>query len=109
MDILVLLIMTALIAGGGLFIASRPTRKIKHHLARKRVLKVRRRLPITALKGMVRKPTSPVSITAMNEVTIEAWQTTETQQALKEADGNDFASDAEIDEVVSRHLSKGAP
>lgn len=41
----------------------------------------------------------------MNEVTIEAWRAGETQQALKEADNNDFASAADIDVVIRKYLS----
>lgn len=34
---------------------------------------------------------------------LEAWQIGEIQQALKEADANDFASDLEIDAVVGKY------
>lgn len=34
---------------------------------------------------------------------LEAWQIGEIQQALKEADVNDFASDDEVDAVVSKY------
>ncbi|WP_310453002.1 ribbon-helix-helix domain-containing protein [Sulfuritalea sp.] len=36
-------------------------------------------------------------------IDLEAWQIGEIQQALKEADANDFASDAEIDAVVRKY------
>lgn len=36
-------------------------------------------------------------------IDLEAWQIGEIQQALKEADANDFASDAEIDAVVKKY------
>jgi RHH-type rel operon transcriptional repressor/antitoxin RelB len=36
-------------------------------------------------------------------IDLEAWQVGEIQQALKEADANDFASDAEIDAVVRKY------
>lgn len=34
---------------------------------------------------------------------LEAWQVGEIQQALKEADAGDFASDDEVDAVVRKH------
>lgn len=34
---------------------------------------------------------------------LEAWQIGEIQQALKEADANDFASDDEVDAVVRKY------
>lgn len=34
---------------------------------------------------------------------LEAWQIAEIQQALNEADANDFASDDEIDAVVRKY------
>ena len=36
-------------------------------------------------------------------IDLEAWQIGEIQQALQEADANDFASDAEIDAVVKKY------
>jgi RHH-type transcriptional regulator, rel operon repressor / antitoxin RelB len=36
-------------------------------------------------------------------IDLEAWQIGEIQQALKEADANDFASDAEINAVVRKY------
>lgn len=36
-------------------------------------------------------------------IDLEAWQIGEIQLALKEADANDFASDAEIDAVVRKY------
>jgi RHH-type rel operon transcriptional repressor/antitoxin RelB len=36
-------------------------------------------------------------------IDLEAWQIREIQQALKEADANDFASDADIDAVVRKY------
>ena len=36
-------------------------------------------------------------------IDLEAWQIGEIQQALKEADANDFASDAEIDAVAKKY------
>lgn len=36
-------------------------------------------------------------------IDLEAWQIGEIQQALKEADANDFASDAEIDAVTRKY------
>jgi len=36
-------------------------------------------------------------------IDLESWQIGEIQQALKEADANDFASDAEIDAVVRKY------
>ena len=36
-------------------------------------------------------------------IDLEAWQVGEIQQAIKEADANDFASDAEIDAVVRKY------
>jgi predicted transcriptional regulator len=36
-------------------------------------------------------------------IDLEAWQIGEIQQALKEADATDFASDAEIDAVVRKY------
>lgn len=36
-------------------------------------------------------------------IDLQAWQIGEIQQALKEADANDFASDAEIDAVVRKY------
>lgn len=36
-------------------------------------------------------------------IDLEAWQIGEIQQALKEADANDFASDAEVDAVVKKY------
>ena len=34
---------------------------------------------------------------------LEAWQISEIQQALSEADANDFASDTEIDAIVTKY------
>lgn len=34
---------------------------------------------------------------------LEAWQIGEIHQALKEADGNDFASDDEVDAVMKKY------
>lgn len=34
---------------------------------------------------------------------LEAWQIGEIQQALKEADAGDFASDEEVDAIVKKH------
>lgn len=34
---------------------------------------------------------------------LEAWQVGEIQQALKEADAGDFASDDDVDAVVKKH------
>lgn len=34
---------------------------------------------------------------------LESWQVGEIQQALKEADAGDFASDDEVDAVVRKH------
>ena len=34
---------------------------------------------------------------------LEAWQISEIQQALSEADANDFATDDEVDAVVSKY------
>lgn len=36
-------------------------------------------------------------------VDLEAWQIGEIQQAILEADANDFASDEEVDAVVRKH------
>ena len=36
-------------------------------------------------------------------IDLESWQIGEIQQALEEADANDFASDAELDAVVRKH------
>ncbi|PIQ12682.1 MAG: CopG family transcriptional regulator [Hydrogenophilales bacterium CG_4_9_14_3_um_filter_59_35] len=36
-------------------------------------------------------------------VDLEAWQITEIQQAIQEADANDFASDEELDAVVNKY------
>ncbi len=36
---------------------------------------------------------------------LEAWQIGEIQQALKEADANDFASDDEVDAVMSKYAA----
>ena len=36
---------------------------------------------------------------------LEAWQIGEIQQAIKEADADDFASDAEVDAVVRKHAA----
>ena len=34
---------------------------------------------------------------------LEAWQVGEIQQAIKEADAGDFASDDEVDAVLTKH------
>lgn len=34
---------------------------------------------------------------------LEAWQVGEIQQAIKEADAGDFASDAEVDAIAKKH------
>ncbi|OGS81635.1 MAG: hypothetical protein A2061_09865 [Gallionellales bacterium GWA2_59_43] len=36
-------------------------------------------------------------------VDLESWKIEETQQALREADAGDFASDAEFDDVMKKH------
>jgi len=36
-------------------------------------------------------------------IDLEAWQIGEIQQAIQEADANDFASDEEIDAVVGKY------
>ena len=36
-------------------------------------------------------------------IDLEAWQIGEIQQAIQEADANDFASDEEIDAVVKKY------
>lgn len=36
-------------------------------------------------------------------IDLEAWQIGEIQQAILEADANDFASDEEVDAVVRKH------
>ncbi len=36
-------------------------------------------------------------------IDLEAWQVGEIQQALREADANDFATDAEINAVVRKY------
>lgn len=36
-------------------------------------------------------------------IDLEAWQIAEIQQAIQEADANDFASDEEIDAVVKKY------
>lgn len=36
-------------------------------------------------------------------IDLEAWQIGEIQQALQEADANDFASDEEVDAVVKKY------
>ena len=36
---------------------------------------------------------------------LEAWQIGEIQQALREADANDFASNDEVDAVVRKHAA----
>jgi predicted transcriptional regulator len=36
-------------------------------------------------------------------IDLEAWQIAEIQQAIQEADANDFASDKEIDAVVKKY------
>ncbi len=36
---------------------------------------------------------------------LEAWQIGEIQQAIKEADAGDFASDDEVNAILSKHAS----
>jgi predicted transcriptional regulator len=36
-------------------------------------------------------------------IDLESWQISEIQQAVKEADANDFASDAEIEAVLRKY------
>ena len=38
-------------------------------------------------------------------IDLESWQIGEIQQALREADAGDFATDAEIDAVVRKHAA----